>query len=119
MIMLGDLQHPRSNLGGRAAWPSKCRLFTFYLFEYVKCIERCPIFYVHALVTEDSLDSDTTPYLDIANQTGRTIQIPPQAKKVSMNSTKVVFSSACASPSPCLIAKGVLFEKQIVKLYCG
>ncbi|KAL7976468.1 hypothetical protein Chor_008417 [Crotalus horridus] len=30
---------------------------------------------------KDSLDPDTTPYLDIANQTGRTIQIPPQAKK--------------------------------------
>uniref|UniRef100_A0A2D4P3B9 Ubiquitin-like domain-containing protein n=1 Tax=Micrurus surinamensis TaxID=129470 RepID=A0A2D4P3B9_MICSU len=30
---------------------------------------------------EDSFDPDNTPYLDIANQTGRTIQIPPQAKK--------------------------------------
>ncbi|XP_066483804.1 NEDD8 ultimate buster 1 [Tiliqua scincoides] len=30
---------------------------------------------------EDSSDPDTTPYLDIANQTGRTIRIPPQAKK--------------------------------------
>ncbi|KAJ6659311.1 hypothetical protein lerEdw1_019182 [Lerista edwardsae] len=31
---------------------------------------------------EDSLDPDTAPYLDIANQTGRTIRIPLQAKKV-------------------------------------
>uniref|UniRef100_A0A8C5SVQ0 Negative regulator of ubiquitin like proteins 1 n=1 Tax=Laticauda laticaudata TaxID=8630 RepID=A0A8C5SVQ0_LATLA len=30
---------------------------------------------------ENSFDPDNTPYLDIANQTGRTIQIPPQAKK--------------------------------------
>uniref|UniRef100_A0A7M4E9L5 Negative regulator of ubiquitin like proteins 1 n=1 Tax=Crocodylus porosus TaxID=8502 RepID=A0A7M4E9L5_CROPO len=30
---------------------------------------------------EDHLDPDTTPYLDIANQTGRTIKIPPRAKK--------------------------------------
>ncbi|XP_070585665.1 NEDD8 ultimate buster 1 [Erythrolamprus reginae] len=30
---------------------------------------------------ENSFDPDTTPYLDIANQTGRTIQIPSQAKK--------------------------------------
>ncbi|XP_053121428.1 NEDD8 ultimate buster 1 isoform X2 [Hemicordylus capensis] len=30
---------------------------------------------------DDSLDPDSTPYLDIANQTGRTIRIPPQAKK--------------------------------------
>ncbi|XP_019363661.1 PREDICTED: NEDD8 ultimate buster 1 isoform X2 [Gavialis gangeticus] len=30
---------------------------------------------------EDYLDPDTTPYLDIANQTGRTIKIPPRAKK--------------------------------------
>uniref|UniRef100_A0A8B9NY65 Negative regulator of ubiquitin like proteins 1 n=1 Tax=Apteryx owenii TaxID=8824 RepID=A0A8B9NY65_APTOW len=30
---------------------------------------------------EDYLDPDTTPYLDIANQTGRSIEIPPQAKK--------------------------------------
>lgn len=28
------------------------------------------------------MDPDTTPYLDIANQTGRSIEIPPQAKKV-------------------------------------
>ncbi|XP_026575679.1 NEDD8 ultimate buster 1 [Pseudonaja textilis] len=30
---------------------------------------------------ENSFDPDNVPYLDIANQTGRTIQIPPQAKK--------------------------------------
>lgn len=30
---------------------------------------------------EEYLDPDTTPYLDIANQTGRSIEIPPQAKK--------------------------------------
>uniref|UniRef100_A0A8C3LU32 Negative regulator of ubiquitin like proteins 1 n=1 Tax=Chrysolophus pictus TaxID=9089 RepID=A0A8C3LU32_CHRPC len=30
---------------------------------------------------EEYLDADTTPYLDIANQTGRSIEIPPQAKK--------------------------------------
>uniref|UniRef100_A0A8C3KP49 Negative regulator of ubiquitin like proteins 1 n=1 Tax=Calidris pygmaea TaxID=425635 RepID=A0A8C3KP49_9CHAR len=30
---------------------------------------------------EDYLDPDSVPYLDIANQTGRSIQIPPQAKK--------------------------------------
>ncbi|XP_054847436.1 NEDD8 ultimate buster 1 [Eublepharis macularius] len=30
---------------------------------------------------DDSVDSDTTPYLDIANQTGRKISIPPKAKK--------------------------------------
>ncbi|XP_052549122.1 NEDD8 ultimate buster 1 isoform X1 [Tympanuchus pallidicinctus] len=30
---------------------------------------------------EEYLDADTAPYLDIANQTGRSIEIPPQAKK--------------------------------------
>ncbi|XP_032537807.1 NEDD8 ultimate buster 1 [Chiroxiphia lanceolata] len=30
---------------------------------------------------EEYLDPDSAPYLDIANQTGRSIQIPPQAKK--------------------------------------
>uniref|UniRef100_A0A8C7ECV5 Negative regulator of ubiquitin like proteins 1 n=1 Tax=Nothoprocta perdicaria TaxID=30464 RepID=A0A8C7ECV5_NOTPE len=30
---------------------------------------------------EEYLDADSTPYLDIANQTGRSIEIPPQAKK--------------------------------------
>uniref|UniRef100_A0A8C8SQ21 Negative regulator of ubiquitin like proteins 1 n=1 Tax=Pelusios castaneus TaxID=367368 RepID=A0A8C8SQ21_9SAUR len=30
---------------------------------------------------DDFFDPDTTPYLDIANQTGRSIKIPPQAKK--------------------------------------
>ncbi|XP_050827653.1 NEDD8 ultimate buster 1 isoform X3 [Serinus canaria] len=30
---------------------------------------------------EEYLDPDSVPYLDIANQTGRSIQIPPQAKK--------------------------------------
>ncbi|KAM9164411.1 NEDD8 ultimate buster 1 isoform 2-T2 [Pangshura tecta] len=30
---------------------------------------------------EDYLDPDTTPYLDIANQTGRSIKIPQQAKR--------------------------------------
>ncbi|NXK52037.1 NUB1 protein, partial [Chauna torquata] len=30
---------------------------------------------------EEYSDPDTTPYLDIANQTGRSIEIPPQAKK--------------------------------------
>lgn len=28
------------------------------------------------------MDTDSVPYLDIANQTGRSIEIPPQAKKV-------------------------------------
>ncbi|XP_060638600.2 NEDD8 ultimate buster 1 isoform X1 [Anolis sagrei] len=30
---------------------------------------------------KDSMDPDSVPYLDIANQTGRTIKIPPEAKK--------------------------------------
>ncbi|XP_049655067.1 NEDD8 ultimate buster 1 isoform X4 [Accipiter gentilis] len=30
---------------------------------------------------EEYLDPDSVPYLDIANQTGRSIEIPPQAKK--------------------------------------
>uniref|UniRef100_A0A8C4XM08 Negative regulator of ubiquitin like proteins 1 n=1 Tax=Falco tinnunculus TaxID=100819 RepID=A0A8C4XM08_FALTI len=30
---------------------------------------------------EEYLDADSVPYLDIANQTGRSIEIPPQAKK--------------------------------------
>ncbi|NWX14271.1 NUB1 protein, partial [Aegotheles bennettii] len=30
---------------------------------------------------EENLDPDSVPYLDIANQTGRSIEIPPQAKK--------------------------------------
>ncbi|NXU57469.1 NUB1 protein, partial [Turnix velox] len=30
---------------------------------------------------EEYLDPDSAPYLDIANQTGRSIEIPPQAKK--------------------------------------
>ncbi|XP_044280791.1 NEDD8 ultimate buster 1 isoform X2 [Varanus komodoensis] len=30
---------------------------------------------------EDSMDPETMPYLDIANQTGRSIKIPPEAKK--------------------------------------
>ncbi|XP_008110469.1 NEDD8 ultimate buster 1 isoform X3 [Anolis carolinensis] len=30
---------------------------------------------------KDSMDPDRVPYLDIANQTGRTIKIPPEAKK--------------------------------------
>lgn len=42
-------------------------------------------------VSEEYLDPDTAPYLDIANQTGRSIEIPPQAKKVSKNGlTKVI-----------------------------
>ncbi|NXA82563.1 NUB1 protein, partial [Thryothorus ludovicianus] len=32
---------------------------------------------------EEYLDPDSVPYLDIANQTGRSIEIPPQAKKVA------------------------------------
>ncbi|XP_009700861.1 PREDICTED: NEDD8 ultimate buster 1 isoform X3 [Cariama cristata] len=33
---------------------------------------------------EEYLDPDSVPYLDIANQTGRSIKIPPQAKKALM-----------------------------------
>jgi len=33
-------------------------------------------------LSEEYLDPDSVPYLDIANQTGRSIEIPPQAKKV-------------------------------------
>lgn len=29
------------------------------------------------------MDPETTPYLDIANQTGRSIRIPPSERKVS------------------------------------
>lgn len=29
------------------------------------------------------VDPETTPYLDIANQTGRSIRIPPSERKVS------------------------------------
>lgn len=33
------------------------------------------------------MDPDTTPYLDIANQTGRSIEIPSSERKVSATSS--------------------------------
>lgn len=68
-------------------------------------------------VTENSFDPDTTPYLDIANQTGRTIQIPSQAKKVSTNSTKVVFSSVCPI-SPALLDNVFCLKSNFFNLCC-
>lgn len=35
------------------------------------------------LVAAETVDPETTPYLEIANQTGRSIRIPPSERKVS------------------------------------
>lgn len=40
------------------------------------------IWIAFSCLSEEYLDPDSYPYLDIANQTGRSIEIPPQAKKV-------------------------------------
>lgn len=37
-----------------------------------------------SVAAEMVVDPETTPYLDIANQTGRSIRIPPAERKVSL-----------------------------------
>ena len=60
-------------------------------------LQQSPIFYVPVtafsrrvnggplgfVAAEMVVDPETTPYLDIANQTGRSIRIPPSERKVS------------------------------------
>lgn len=57
------------------------------------------------------MDPDTTPYLDIANQTGRSIEIPSSERKVSATSSLwLVLLICCQNSEGGLLAWFLILE---------